>query len=360
MRRTIILPLFLLSLFIEGAFGQSNLHFVDSIRKAYGIPEVSYCVVSDSAILEIAAVGYHSVNLPDTASLDDRFHIGSNTKAMTAFIIAKFVENGKLTWATKFFDIYPTWKDSADPAYYNITLENLLSHRARIQPFQGDNDPVIPNFSGTKQQKRMAFGKFVLSLAPAKTDSLNQFAYSNAGYTLAALMVEKVTGLSWEQLVENIFNNDLHLDVKFSWPENQKRKDTWGHIDENNKLIPVPSTTDYRLDYTEPAGDINIKMKDYAKFIQLNIQGLKGYDNYLKASDYKFIHTGIPYYSLGWFNSYEGGNSFSVHDGTAGTYFTLVAIDRKKHIGYIIFTNSYNDNTKTGIRLIMRRLRKTW
>jgi CubicO group peptidase (beta-lactamase class C family) len=342
-------------------WGQKTVRFADSIRKSYNIPEISYAVSDSKSTLEIAALGKHSIDLRDTATLNDRFHIGSNTKAMTAFIIARYVEKGKLKWTTKFFDIFPEWKKESKIDYENITLEDLLSHRAGIQPFQGDNDPQIPAFRGTNQEKRKQFGQFVLTLESVKPDEQNPFIYSNAGYTLATLMLEKVTGKSWEQLVEKVFNKDLKLHVKLSWPENQTRKDTWGHSFENNKISPVPSTVDYHLDFTEPAGDLNIKLKDYIKFIQLNLQGLKGQNNYLDAKTYQFIHKGIENYSIGWFNIYENGKELSVHSGTgAFTYFTIVHIDRQKNIAYIIFANAYNDETKQGVRLLMRKLKENY
>ncbi len=352
----------LLTLLIIGistiCYGQKTVQFADSIRKTFNIPEISYAVIDSKSTLEIAALGKHSTDLQDTATLNDRFHLGSNTKAMTAFIIAKYVEKGKLQWTTKFFDIFPDWQAKSKLGYENITLQDLLSHRAGIQPFQGEGDPQIPAFKGTTQEKRRQFGEFVLTLEPVKPDEQNPFIYSNAGYTLATLMLEKVTGKSWEQLVEKVFNKDLKLDVKFSWPENQKHKDTWGHIYENEKLSPVPSATDYNLDYTEPAGDLNIKLKDYIRFIQLNLQGLQGQDNYLKANTYSFIHKGVENYSLGWFNIYENGKELSTHSGTAGTYYTLVHIDRLTYKAYIIFTNSFNNDTQQGVRLLMRKLKE--
>ncbi|MCC9066673.1 serine hydrolase domain-containing protein [Flavobacterium piscisymbiosum] len=341
-------------------FAQNHEQYADSIRVSNAIPELSYAVVSGDKILETNALGVHSVDLKDAATLNDRFHIGSNTKAMTAFVIAKYVEKGKLKWSTKFFDLFPDLKKTSKTDYYNITLEELVSHQARIQSFQGENDPAVPDFKGTHQEKRNQFGKFVLTLDPAKIDSEHKYIYSNAGYTLATMMLEKVTGKSWEQLIDQVFNKDLKLDVKLSWPENQIAKDTWGHLFENNKLIPVPSNTDYHLDYTEPAGDINIKLTDYIKFIQLNIRGLQGHDNYLKASTYHFIYKGIEGYSLGWFNSYEDNKDFSTHSGTAGTYYTIAAIDRRNFIGYIIFTNSFNESTVNGVRLLMRKLKKDY
>jgi CubicO group peptidase (beta-lactamase class C family) len=342
------------------SLGQATVQFADSIRTAYNIPEISYAVVDSKSTLEIAALGKHNIELPDIATLNDRFHIGSNTKAMTAFIIARYVEKGSLKWATKFFDLFPEWKEKSKSDYENITLQDLLTHKAGIHPFQGEGDPPIPNFKGTQQEKRKQFGQFVLTLEPLKPDTQHPFIYSNAGYTLAALMLEKVTGKSWEQLVEIVFHKDLELNVKLSRPENQKQKDTWGHISDKGTLKPVPSTFDDHLDYTEPAGDINIKLGDYIKFIQLNLKGLRGQDNYLKSETYKFIHKGVENYSLGWFNIYEPGTEISSHSGTEGTYFTLVQIDRIKGIAFIIFTNSFNQETQQGVRLLMRKLKENY
>lgn len=343
------------------SLGQKTIQFADSIRNAYNIPEISFAVIDANSTLEIAALGKHAIDLPDTATLNDRFHIGSNTKAMTAFIIAKYVEKGKLQWTSKFFDLFPSWIQKSDPGYAGITLQDLLSHKAGIQPFQGENDPQIPGFEGAAWERRKQFAQFVLTLKPLRPDEQNPFIYSNAGYTLATLMLEKVTGKTWEQLIEQVFNKDLKLQVKLSWPENQKQKDTWGHNSENGKLMPVPSTVVYRLDYTEPAGDINIKLVDYIKFIQLNLQGLSGKNNYLKADTYKFIHKGIEHYSMGWYNIYENGKELSVHSGTgAFTYFTIVHIDRLQSKAYIIFTNSFNEDTQQGVRLLMRKLKEIY
>lgn len=343
------------------AFAQKTSIYADSLRRANEIPELAYAVVSANSTLEIAFLGHHAVNLNDSASITDRFHIGSNTKALTAFVIAKYVERRKLNWNTKFFSLFPEWKKESDPAYWQITLQQLLSHRAGIRPFTEDEEGVkIPAFKGTKQQKRKAFGKFVLTLKPAAIDSNLKYTYSNAGYTLATLMLEKVTGKSWESLMIQTFNKDLHLHIGIGWPENQKHKDTWGHMEENGKLTPVPSTTDYHLDYTEPAGDINITLPDYIKFIQLNIKGLKGENNYLKAGTYQFLHRGVTNYAMGWANIIEKDGDFSAHSGTAGTYFSITSINRKKYIGYIIFANAATEKTTNGIRLLMRRLKASY
>lgn len=95
----ITVPLFLTTI----TYGQKTLQYADSIRNTFHIPELSYAVVSDKNTLELAAIGRHSIAIPDTATLNDRFQLGSNTKAITAFIIAKYVEQRKLKWSTQVF-----------------------------------------------------------------------------------------------------------------------------------------------------------------------------------------------------------------------------------------------------------------
>lgn len=341
------------------AFAQKNIDFARSLLKDKNIPQISYAVVNDSSILEIAAIGRHSVNSDDQATLNDRFHIGSNTKAMTAFVAAKYVEKGFLKWETRFFDLFPDWKKDSNPEYYEITLQELLAHRAKIQPFQGTGE-TVPKFDGNEQQKRRKFGKYVLTLPPLSPAPTTKFTYSNAGYVLAALMLEKKTGSTWEKLIQKVFNEDLKIEIKLSFPENQKKKDTWGHITDNNKLIPVSSKSADKLEYTAPAGDLNIKLTDFIKFIQLNLKGLNGEDNYLKAATYSFLHEHYEEYSGGWYNSVENGKEFSTHAGTVGTYYTIASIDRGKLVGYIIFTNSFNEETVSGVRLLMRKLKETY
>ncbi len=96
------------------------------------------------------------------------------------------------------------------------------------------------------------------------------------------------------------------------------------------------------MDYTEPAGDLNIKLKDYAKFIQFNLQGFNGQNNYRTSKRNQFIHKGIDNYSLGWYSNYENGKKLLTHSGTLGTYYSLVHIDGIKGKAIIVFTNYSN------------------
>jgi D-alanyl-D-alanine carboxypeptidase len=314
---------------------------LDSIRRKYNIPELGYALVDAKGIKEMGLCGYHSSESRDTASLNDYFHLGSNTKAITGFIAAYLVEKKLLNWDTKFFDLFPEWKDSANTAYHDMTLQTLLSHRAHIRPFtEGEENAKAPKFTGSKSAQRNAFVQYLIKLEPVMPVGDASYAYSNAGYSAAALMLEKVSGKTWEALVEEVLHVKLGLRYSLGWPTG---KNPWGHWIEKDKLVTLPPTIDYRLDYIEPAGDISMPLPDYAKFIRLQLEGLAGDDNVLTHDTYRFLHYGIKDYAIGWLNRVDDkGKMASMHEGSAGTFDVLTFI--KDGQAYIVFANKGESN----------------
>lgn len=98
------------------------------------------------------------------------------------------------------------------------------------------------------------------------------YNYSNAGYSIAALMLEKVSRKTWEQLTNQIMAKAMNVDVQYGWPNRRSLNQPYGHWIENDTLKPLPPTVDYDLALGEPAGDISMTLPDYAKFIQLNLK----------------------------------------------------------------------------------------
>jgi hypothetical protein len=67
---------------------------------------------------------------------------------MTAFIIAKYVEKGKLNWNTKFFDLFPSWKSKSKPEYAKMTFRIYCHTELEFYHFKR-SDPQIPDFRET-------------------------------------------------------------------------------------------------------------------------------------------------------------------------------------------------------------------
>lgn len=352
----------LLLLISLNAICQDLKKIADSLILKNNIPELGYAVIKADSILEIQNLGYNRIDLKSEitkAKLTDYFHLGSNTKAITGFVAAYLVETNKIDWKTKFFDLFPNWKKKANPEYYDITLEDLLSHRAKIQPYtSGLEYSQLPYFIGTNSEQRKQFAQYLLKQKCVKSDKT--YNYSNAGYSIASLMLEKVSKKDWEKLTTEILSDKLKLTIAFGWPNKINENQPFGHWLENNNLVPLPSNTSYNLQLGEPAGDISMTLPDYSKFIQYNLKGLLGENNILKSETYNYLNFGIQDYSIGWGNKNTISEKFSEHSGSAGTFFCYTQIDKKNKIAFIIVANSATDRTQKAITQLLKEIKKKY
>jgi len=82
--------------------------------------------------------------------IEDRFHLGSDTKAFTSLLAGQFVEAAKLRWDSTLAEIFPELEDKMDAEFAKIALEQLLStwwmaNRKRCWPVETE---TIPSFLG--------------------------------------------------------------------------------------------------------------------------------------------------------------------------------------------------------------------
>lgn len=349
MKTRILLFLFFLS---RAAGAQDLAKAADSIRIADSIPELAYAIIRSDSLLIKKAVGYHRNDLQDEknkAKITDYFHLGSNTKAITGFLAGYLVEQKKISWNTKFFSLFPELKKEANPDFYEMTLIELLSHRARIKPYtSGAEFQALPVFKGLKAEQRQQFVEYLIK-NDALSKSSEAYNYSNAGFSIAARMLEKASGRTWEQLLDDVLAKKLGLRYKLSWPNRTDLDQPWGHWMDNGKLVPLSATTTYDLKLIEPSGDISMPLVDYAKFIQMNLSGLKGKGNLLSPETYNFLHYGREQYAVGWLNVNKPDTHSSEHAGSAGTFYCYTLINRDKGVAYIIIANSATERTLKGI-----------
>lgn len=203
--KSILFNLFLLVILFSCTSSHENSELksleyqIDSIRLACNIPAVAYGVIKNDSIIVANVIGYRNIDTKEQAGKNDLFHIGSNTKSFTTFLAAKLVEEDLISWDTKFFDLFPELREGSDTAYYNITLQLLLSHRARLIPFKGETDKPIIDYERNLTEgvllyeKMYFFIKQVLTYEPIPLYDHHDDRYSNAGYIAAALMLEKAS-----------------------------------------------------------------------------------------------------------------------------------------------------------------------
>jgi len=99
------------------------------VVQKYDVPGMAAAVVRGGEIVAVGVAGVRTRGKPDKIAVADRFHIGSDTKAMTAMLCGILVDEGKLKWSQTLGETFPELKKSMNPQYQSVTLEQLLTHR---------------------------------------------------------------------------------------------------------------------------------------------------------------------------------------------------------------------------------------
>lgn len=329
----------------------------ERVQERYDIPAMAAVVVRSDSMLAVSATGVRRRGLPAGVSARDRFHLGSNTKAMTATLIAVLVEEGTVSWDTTPAEVLPGLSDSINPAFRNITLEQLLAHRAGIQPFTDTRDyQELPPLGDDPKERRAAFSRYLLQREPAyQPDSA--FVYSNAGYAIAAAMAEQVSDSSFEQMMRQRLFEPLEIGGGIGWPAAVDSNQPWGHRTRGGDTLRVHEPKGgYRLGLGPlwtAAGDVHMNMPDYGRFLQLHLRGLRGKDTSLLASPtIQEMHesrgpmagsTEATGYGLGWVIHDVLGVRSSSHAGSVGTFKARATVQASEDLAVAVVANAGHD-----------------
>jgi CubicO group peptidase (beta-lactamase class C family) len=171
--------------------------YVSRVMQAFEVPGVAVTIVKDGAV--VLAKGYGVRRLGEDAPVDahTRFGIASNTKAFTATALALLVEEGRLQWDAPVITYLP-WFQMWDPwVTREITVRDLLVHRSGLGLGEGDLLGWPPSTRTREEIVRQ-----IRWLKPA-TSFRSAYAYDNVLYHAAALVIEAVSGQTWEEFVSS-------------------------------------------------------------------------------------------------------------------------------------------------------------
>ena len=316
---------------------------MNDARQRFNVPAIAITVMNSKNILLQEVQGVRVIDRQAKATLDDYFHIGSCSKSVLAVMAAKLIEQNKITWQTSFFEVFPELKDNANKAYYDITLEDLFLAEAGIKAYTNPEKEPFPVYGPSVSNTRLKFITYLISLPPSseKKNGRFQHLYSNASYTMASAVLEKVSGEQYETLVKKTLIQGLGLSVHVGWPNSISPEQPWGHLISKNKVESFPPEHEYKLPYLiTAAGDLSMTVRDYAKYIQLHLQGLMGSSNYISSKSYRYLHFAHKGFSLGVANDTMAGKRYSGFDGSAGTFFCRFIIAPESDFAFTIMTNA--------------------
>lgn len=146
--------------------------------------------------------GFADVESGRRADEETQYRIGSITKTFTAVLIFQAIEDGKLSLATKLQSFYPDIPNAA-----TITIEHLLSHRSGIFNFTDAEDYL--SWNTRPHSEKMLVD--IITGGGSVFEPGSTFGYSNSNYVLLTLILQKLYGKSYAQLLQEKITTPLHL-----------------------------------------------------------------------------------------------------------------------------------------------------
>jgi CubicO group peptidase (beta-lactamase class C family) len=268
-----------------------------------------------------------------TKSLNDSntiFQIGSVTKTFTAAIILKLQELGKLSIYDPIIKYIPDY-----PKGDKITVQQLLTHTSGIFSFDVDETDTIA-WSPVSREIMLSY----FQNRPLGFDPGTKFSYSNSGYFLLGMIIEKITGHPYEQVVRNFIFDPLqmtHSGFDFINLKDTLKATGYGKFDAVNPI--GAHLTDSTASFA--TGAIYSSTGDLYKWARAIAK-----EQFLSAVSWKQAFTPFKQnYGYGWFIDSLNGSKYVGHSGGIMGFSAYLIYFPDKDITIILLNNFLNEST---------------
>jgi CubicO group peptidase (beta-lactamase class C family) len=316
---------------------------LETLRARHALPGLAGAVVRGNDLAATGAAGVRRIDADARLTVNDLFHLGSCTKAMTATCLAVLVEKQKLSWDDTLAGVFPKPPDALHPDYRAVTLDQLLTHRAGV-PRDGPWAELGSGLTPTAQRRNLLA---TLCSRPPEIRPGKECRYSNAGYALAGLMAETRTGVSWESLMRDELFTPLGMaGCGFGAPGAPGSADQpLGHVFRDGRWIPQHRDNPPALG---PAGTVHASLTDWARFVSLHLRGAQHPSRLLTVGTFARMHMPPPEgdYAHGWQvveRPWAGGRALT-HNGTNGLWFSTVWIAPERDFAVLVVANAGGDS----------------
>ncbi|HEV3251582.1 MAG TPA: serine hydrolase domain-containing protein, partial [Puia sp.] len=233
---------------------------------------ISAAIIKNGKVIWAGAFGYTTRNKDIAADTNTIYRIGSITKTFTAVILMQLVEERRVKLddpVEKYLPEIKSLKGYSDRTI--ITLSQLASHTSGLE-----RGPEMPGASLGPVDQWETKLLSCIHYTSFNSSPGTSFQYSNIGYALLGLALERASGVQYVQMVQQRIFMPLHMDnTFFSVPENKMADLAEGFLSSKENIIEnineSPSSHE-RIDstlggYTVPCGGIYSTSLDLAKFV---------------------------------------------------------------------------------------------
>tara|TARA_B110000046_G_C13021245_1_gene411348 strand:+ start:2609 stop:4054 length:1446 start_codon:yes stop_codon:yes gene_type:complete len=333
------------------------------------LPSLTAIVIEDQEVLWSGALGLANVEKNIKAEVSTLCSICSISKLFTSVAIMKLYDEGKLRLDDLVSDLLPAYElDQKYPESGPITIRSLLTHssglpREAAYPYWTGPDFPFP----TKVQIDSKLSEQE-TLYPAST----YFQYSNLGLTLLGEIVEEISGVPYDEYVQQNILKPLGLkDTRTELPEQLYGNELAIGYSAMTRIGKREKVNLFQANGIKPAAGFSSNVKDLGKFAswQFRLRDTT-VTEILKPSTIKYmqnVHWTNPDWKTTWglgFVVYKGpdGNTWVGHGGSCPGYRSTLQIDLKNKRAYSVMINANGTNPAkytNGINEIIKKVKIT-
>jgi CubicO group peptidase (beta-lactamase class C family) len=313
---------------------------LEKLRKRDKLPGLIAGHFTLSGEAELGVAGFRRAGTDQRLSVDDRMHLGSCTKSMTATLLGLLVDEGQIGFETTLGEVFQDDPKVTGSSWKEATMRQFMCHTSGAIP-----NPPWNQFAGPIEQAVSIRRELLHWMVerPRQEKSVGQFEYSNLGYAILGHAIEKIRGHAWEEEIRQRLFEPLDMKSAGFGPPSKLVSDApWGH----NMVLGFSVSTDAdNPPALGPAGTVHASMQDWMRYLRVHLMvdpekecGLP-----LSAETLRELHR--PFegteYAGGWGcgeRNWAGGRILT-HNGSNTLWYCVVFLAPEQGRGVIAASN---------------------
>ncbi len=339
---------------------------VVTVMQEFSVPGVAVGVIKDGVIVHAKGYGVRELGLAEPVDTQTLFRVASTSKAFTAASLAMLVDEGKLGWDDKVVDHIPDFALYDPWVTKEFTVVDLLTHRSGL--VGGAGDLMLwpkPNL--------FTRDDIIRGLRYFKPESAfrTEYAYDNLLYIVAGELVPAVTGIAWEDFVDERILGRLGAERCFAGriPGTELQNLAAPHaIIEGTLQVVDRNRASPNVDVAAAAGGVRCSLEDMLKWARLQLARGKHADGSQLFSEeqsrimwspqtilgvsedaYERDGTHFKAYALGWRLADVHGYKQVSHTGSYTGFRAQVVLVPELDLGVVVLINASAGNARDAI-----------
>ena len=321
---------------------------IESARQQWHAPGLAVAIVKDDQVVYARGFGTKHLGRNDPVDEHTVFTLASTSKAFTAMALGMLVEDGKLKWDDPVVKHLPEFRVADPYVTREVTIRDLLVHRTGIETM---DILWMRGFDTRTSIEHMQYAKQASSLR-------STWAYNNSMYVVAAEVVARVSGMTFQEFVTRRIFAPLGMsDSLFTGPELAKRPNVTGaHLIEQGV---ARETQPYWSPEPLGAAGVQSSVADMAQWLRMllakgtldgktvvksdTIAEVLKPQMLLASIGYPAARQANPHfyaYGLGWFLQDYKGRLLAMHTGSLYGANAIAALVPEERLGLVMFVNA--------------------